>query len=142
MAQAKNGDHVKVHYTGRLADGTVFDSSIEGEALHFTLGEGQLIPGFERAVQGMSPGETKTFTIDAVDAYGPHNQSLVFTVERTALPPDIDPSVGQRFQVRQQDGSVATVIVASISEESVMFDANHPLAGQDLTFEIQIVDIH
>ena len=141
MAQAKNGDTVKVHYTGKLADGTVFDSSVQGDALQFTLGDKQLIPGFEKAVLGMNVGEEKTFIIPADEAYGAHNTDLVFTVDRGSLPPQMNPAIGQRFQVRQQDGSVTAVTVAAISDANVTFDANHPLAGKDLTFEIQIVEI-
>jgi FKBP-type peptidyl-prolyl cis-trans isomerase 2 len=141
MAQAKNGDTVKVHYTGKFADGTVFDSSEQGDALQFTLGEGQLIPGFEKAVLGMDVGETKTFTIPATEAYGAHNADLVFTVDRSSLPSHINPAVGQRFQIRQRDGSVTAVTVSAVSDAGVTFDANHPLAGKDLTFDIQIIEI-
>lgn len=142
MTQAKNGDQVKVHYTGTLTDGTIFDSSVQREPLQFTLGEGQLIPGFERAVLGMQVGEVKTFTIEAADAYGLHNATLIFTVAHGSLPSNMNPSIGQRFQVRQQDGSVMAVSVSAITEEGVTFDANHPLAGKDLTFEIHIVEIN
>jgi peptidylprolyl isomerase len=141
MAQAKHGDRVTVHYTGKLADGTVFDSSVQSDALQFTLGDRQLIPGFESAVLGMSVGEEKTFIIPADEAYGAHNTELVFTVDRSSLPPQMNPAVGQRFQVRQQDGSVTAVTVFAVSDANVTFDANHPLAGRDLTFEIQIVEI-
>lgn len=141
MAEVKNGDQVKVHYTGKLPDGTVFDSSMQREALQFTVGEGQLISGFEKAVMGMEIGQEKTFTISAADAYGLHNQELVFNVARDSLPANVDPSVGQRFQIRQKDGSVTAVTVAAIAETNVTFDANHPLAGKDLTFDIQLVEI-
>jgi peptidylprolyl isomerase len=141
MAQAKNGDTVKVHYTGKLADGTVFDSSVQGDALQFILGDGQLIPGFEKAVLGMSVGEEKTFIILAHEAYGVHNTDLVFMVDRSSLPSHMDPAVGQRFQIRQQDGSVTAVTVSAVSDANVTFDANHPLAGKDLIFDIQIVEI-
>ena len=141
MAQAKNGNTVKVHYTGKLADGTVFDTSTQGDALQFTLGEGKLIPGFEKAVLGMGVGEEKTFTIPAQEAYGAHNTDLIFTVDRSSLPANLDPAIGRRFQVRQQDGSVTAVTVAAVSDSNVTFDANHPLAGKDLTFEIQVVEV-
>jgi len=141
MAQAKHGDRVTVHYTGKLADGTVFDSSVQSDALQFTLGDRQLIPGFESAVLGMSVGEEKTFIIPADEAYGAHNTELVFTVDRSSLPPQMNPAVGQRFQVRQQDGSVTAVTVFAVTDANVTCDANHPLAGRDLTFEIQIVEI-
>ena len=141
MAQAKHGDRVTVHYTGKLADGTVFDSSVQDDALQFTLDDRQLIPGFESAVLGMSVGEEKTFIIPAEEAYGAHNTDLVFTVDRSSLPPQMNPAVGQRFQVRQQDGSVTAVTMFAITDANVTFDENHPLAGRDLTFEIQIVEI-
>ncbi len=141
MAQAKHGDTVKVHYTGKLADGTIFDSSVQGDALQFTLGSGQLIPGFEKAVFGMDVGEEKSFIIPADEAYGAHHADRVFTVARSSLPPQMNPALGQRFQVRQQDGSTLAVVVAAVSDADVTFDANHPLAGRDLTFEIQIVEI-
>lgn len=141
MAQAKNGDQIKVHYTGKLADGTIFDSSEQREALQFTLGQGQLIPGFEKAVFGMQVGEAKTFMIEAADAYGLHNATLVFTVGRDSLPANMNPSVGQRFRIRQQDGATSEVSVSAITDEGVTFDANHPLAGKDLTFEIHIIEI-
>ena len=141
MAQAKNGNKVKVHYTGKLADGGVFDSSKQGDALQFVLGEGQLIPGFEKAVVGMNVGEEKTFTIPAREAYGDHKTDLVFTVDRSSLPSHINPAIGQRFQIKQKDGSATAVMVSAVSDANVTFDANHPLAGKDLTFDIQIVEI-
>ena len=141
MAQAKNGDKVKVHYTGKLADGTVFDSSTQGDAMQFTLGQGQLIPGFEKAVLGMGVGEEKTFTIPAAEAYGVHKVELLFTVDRSSLPANLEPAIGRRFQIKQQDGSVTAVTVSAVSDANVTFDANHPLAGRDLTFEIQVVEV-
>ncbi len=141
MAQAQTNDTVKVHYTGRLNDGTVFDSSVEREPLQFTLGEGQVIPGFENAVIGMTAGESKTVTIAADQAYGPRRDDLILAVERDQFPPDITPEVGQQLQVRQTNGDVALVTVAEVGEAAVKLDANHPLAGQDLTFEIQLVEI-
>ncbi len=141
MAQAKHGDTIKVHYTGKLADGTIFDSSVQGDALQFTLGSGQLIPGFEKAVFGMSVGEEKIFIIPADEAYGAHDADRVFTVARSSLPSQMNPAIGQRFQVRQQDGSTIAVMVVAVSDADVTFDANHPLAGKDLTFEIQIIEI-
>jgi peptidylprolyl isomerase len=141
MAQAKQGDNVRVHYTGTFADGTIFDSSVQRETLQFTLGQGQLIPGFEQAVLGMQPGEAKTVMIAAGDAYGPHQEDLVLTVDRAAVPAQVNPQVGQRLQVRQQDGSTMVVTVTAVSDVDVTLDANHPLAGKDLTFEIQLVEI-
>jgi peptidylprolyl isomerase len=141
MAQAKPNDTVKVHYTGKLNDGTVFDSSIEREPLQFTLGEGQVIPGFENAVLGMTAGESKTITIAADQAYGPRRDDLILAVGRDQFPTDITPEVGQQLQVRQTNGDVALVTVAEVGEAAVKLDANHPLAGHDLTFDIQLVEI-
>jgi peptidylprolyl isomerase len=141
MTQAKQGDTVKVHYTGRLADGSTFDSSAETEPLKFTLGTGQVIPGFEGAVVGMEPGDTKTTTIPAGEAYGPYDDDMLLEVERTQFPAEMDPQVGQRLQVRQADGETFSVVVAGVEAESITLDANHPLAGQDLTFEIRLVEI-
>jgi peptidylprolyl isomerase len=141
MTQAKQGDTVKVHYTGKLADGSTFDSSAETEPLEFTLGTGQVIPGFEVAVVGMEPGDTKTTTIPADEAYGAYDDDMLLEVERAQFPSEMDPQVGQRLQVRQSDGETFSVIVAGVEVDSVTLDANHPLAGQDLTFEIQLVEI-
>jgi FKBP-type peptidyl-prolyl cis-trans isomerase 2 len=141
MSQAKPGDNVRVHYTGTFADGTIFDSSVQRETLQFILGQGQLIPGFEQAVLGMQPGESKTVNISAGDAYGLYQEDLVLTVDREVMPAQVNPEIGQRFQVRQQDGSTMVVTVIAVSEINVTLDANHPLAGKDLTFEIQLVEI-
>lgn len=141
MAQAKSGDTVTVHYTGTLTDGSVFDSSQDREPLQFTLGGGQVIPGFEHAVHGMQPGETKRTTISADRAYGVYRDDLIFTVERAQLPDGLNPSVGEQYQMRQPDGQVVIVTVNDIDAGEVTFDANHPLAGQDLTFEIELVGI-
>jgi peptidylprolyl isomerase len=141
MTQAKNGDTVKVHYTGKLDDGTIFDSSIDREPLEFTLGEGQVIPGFEQAVIGLDLNESKTVKIPAEKAYGPHREELVAVVDRSQLPTDLKPEVGQQLQGRQPDGQTVTVMVTDISESSVTLDGNIPLAGKDLTFDIQLVEI-
>lgn len=141
VTQAKQGDTVTVHYTGKLDDGAVFDSSEGREPLQFSIGSGNLIPGFEQAVVGMSPGETKTTTIPAEQAYGPHHQEMVLVVERQRIPDDIPVEVGQRLQIQQQGGQVIPVMVTDISNAQVTLDANHPLAGQDLTFDIQLVSI-
>lgn len=141
MTQAKNGDTVKVHYTGKLHDGTEFDSSTNGEPLEFTLGEGELIPGFEHAVIGMSPGESKTIQIASDQAYGPHQEEMVLVVERDQFPPHITPQIGQQLELRHPDGQAVSVTVTQISPTDVTLDANHPLAGQDLIFDIRLVDI-
>jgi peptidylprolyl isomerase len=141
MVEAKNGDTVTVHYTGRLKDGTVFDSSANRDPLEFTLGEGLLIPGFEQAVLGMSPGESKTAEVSADQAYGPHREEMVVEIDRQEFPPHFQPEVGQQLQIPQSEGQVARLIVTAVSEQKVTLDANHPLAGRDLTFDIQLVEI-
>ena len=139
-AQAKDGDTGQVHYTLKLEDGTVFETSIGGDPLEFTIGEGQLIPGFEQAVVGMSPGESKTVEIPADEAY-PYREELVLVVDRDQLPEDLQPEVGQQLQIRQPDGQTILVKVIDVSESSVTLDANLPLAGKDLTFDIELVEI-
>lgn len=141
MAQAKAGDTVKVHYTGKLDDGTVFDSSANRDPLEFTLGSGSIIPGFERAVLGMSLGESKTEIIPTDEAYGPHLDEMVVVVDRQQMPPEIEPQVGQQLQLQQQDGQVLPVVITDVSGASVTLDANHPLAGEELTFDIELVEI-
>jgi len=141
MAQAKNGDTVKVHYTGKLDDGSVFDTSIGRDPLEFTLGEGMVIPGFEEAVGGMEADKTKNVTIPADKAYGPHDKEMVMDVDRNQFPPDVAIEVGQELQMRRPDGQTLVVVVAEVSESSVTLDANHPMADKDLTFEIQLVEI-
>ncbi|HDH96842.1 MAG TPA: peptidylprolyl isomerase [Proteobacteria bacterium] len=141
MAQAKEGDTVRVHYTGKLEDGTVFDSSVEREPLEFTIGEGQIIPGFEQAVIGMQPGEKKTVDVPPEKAYGPHREELVLEVERAKFPEHIDPQVGQQLQIPQPYGQAVIVTVTDVSETSVTLDANHPLAGKNLTFDIELIEI-
>ena len=138
---AKVGDTVKVHYTGTLTDGSAFDSSIGREPLQFTLGEGQMIPGFEQAVIGMELGETKTVTIPADQAYGPYYEERVFVISRDQLPAGMEPEVGQKLQMQSTSGQITIVTVTVVSETNVTLDANHELAGKDLTFEIQLVEI-
>jgi peptidylprolyl isomerase len=141
MPQAKAGDTVKVHYTGKLTDGTVFDSSQGREPLQFTIGSGQVIPGFEEAVTGMSTGESKTTEIPAEKAYGPHHAEMVMEVPRQHVPADIEPEVGQKLQVGTPSGQPLLVTITSVTETSVVLDANPPLAGQDLIFDITLMEI-
>ena len=141
MIKAKDGDTVKVHYTGKLDDGSVFDSSVDREPLQFTIGESQVITGFEQAVIGMEIDESKTVKIPADEAYGPYNEELVQVIERGEFPPELKLEVGKKLQMRQADGQVIVVTITDISESSVTVDANHPLGGEDLTFEIQLVEI-
>ncbi len=141
MAQAQSGDVVKVHYTGKLDDGTVFDSSTAREPLEFKLGDDQLIPGFENAVVGMNAGESKTVKIVADEAYGPRRQEMVLVVDRAQFPDEIDPKVGEQMRMRDPNGREFRAKVKDASEETVTLDGNHPLAGEDLTFDIQLVEI-
>jgi len=139
--QAANGDTVQVEYTGTLSDGTVFDSSAGREPLEFTLGAGQLIPGFEEAVLGMKVGEKKTVTIPPDEAYGPHVEGMTVELPREDLPGDKVPEIGDRLVVSRADGSQAIVSIVSVSDNVVVVDTNHPLAGKDLTFEIELLKI-
>jgi len=141
MRQAKTGDTVKVHYTGRLSDGSIFDTSEEREPLEFTLGGGRLIAGFDEAVIGMRAAESKTVVLTTEKAYGPHNQEMVMVVDRSRMPSDVKPEIGQNFQIPGPNGNVLLVTVVAVSDSTVTFDANHPLAGKDLTFDIQLVEI-
>jgi peptidylprolyl isomerase len=141
MGQAKLGDTVTVHYTGKLTDGTVFDSSNDDNPLEFKLGEGQLIPGFEEAVMGMNAGDSKTTHIPVAQAYGEYRPEMVIEVERNQIPPELEPEVGQQLQIQQPTGQVVPVVITEISDSSVRLDANHPLAGEDLIFDIQLVAI-
>ena len=141
MTQAKTGDIVKVHYTGKLGDGTIFDTSADREPLQFKIGDGQLIADFEQAVVGMTPGESKTIQIPSENAYGPHHEEMVLEVDRGEFPDGLEPRIDQRLQVQQQDGRSFAVTVTDVSETKVTLDANHPLAGKDLTFDIQLTEI-
>ncbi len=141
MSQAQNGSTVQVHYTGKLTDGTVFDSSRERSPLKFTLGKGQLINGFEKAVVGMNAGEKKTVTIPSDEAYGPRQEKAVVEMERKNLPPNFDPQVGQRLELTQGDDTTLLVTVTATSDNTITLDANHPLAGRDLTFDIELVSV-
>lgn len=141
MAQAKQGDKVRIHYTGKLADKEVFDSSVNREPLEFRLGEGKIIPGFEEAVIGMTPGDSKTVNILPEKAYGPHRKELVVDVERSRLPDTLKLEVGGHVQIRQPSGGNIQAKVTSMSDSKVTLDANHPLAGEVLTFDIKLVEI-
>jgi peptidylprolyl isomerase len=137
---ASKGDKVKVHYTGSLDDGTVFDSSKERDPLQFRLGENQLITGFENAVFGMAIGEEKKVRIPAKDAYGDRVGDLVKSVDKKYLPKHIEPEVGMQLQVGENE-EMTIVTIAEVSEKSVLLDANHPLAGKILNFQIELIDI-
>ena len=139
MKNAENGDTVKVHYTGRLADGQTFDSSVGRDPLEFQLGAQNVIPGFEKATLGLSVGESRTVTIPCKEAYGETRPELVQTVPRSDIPPEIELKEGMQLQTGGPQPQVLTVV--ELSEDSVKLDANHPLAGKDLTFDIQLVEI-
>jgi peptidylprolyl isomerase len=149
MSQAKTGDKVTVHYTGRLEGGEVFDSSecreddcgCESGPMEFVIGEGQVIPGFEQAIIGMSPGDEKTVTIPASEAYGERMDEMVAVVDRSEIPPDLELAVGLSLEVTQENGNAFPVLITEVNETSVTLDANHPLAGKDLTFELRLVQI-
>lgn len=139
---AKKGDTVKVHYQGRLKDGTLFDdSTARNEPLVFTLGNSRLIPGFENAVIGMLPGQKKKVELTPQEGYGPHQPELVITVNRNEFPPDLTPVIGQQLQVTQDEEHSSVVTVAAISGDTITLDANHPLAGKDLVFDIQLIEV-
>jgi peptidylprolyl isomerase len=139
---AQNGDTVQVNYTGKLADGTVFDSSVGHDPLEFTLGSDQVIPGFEQAVLGMKVGEKKTIRIPADEAYGQHLDELVIQVPRERLSSDQEPSVGQVLQITGQDGKTYYFTITAISDNGTLtLDGNPPLAGKDLIFDIELVKI-
>ena len=139
--QAKRGDTVSVHYKGTLDDGSVFDSSEGGDPISFTLGGGEVIPGFETAIEGMNIGDEKTERIDSENAYGPHSDELVFKVGREQLPDGSEVEVGDVLKIGFPDGSTAAVQVRQMDDVSLTLDANHPLAGKDLTFELRLVAI-
>lgn len=141
MTTAKTGDTVRINYTGRLTDGTQFDSSDGREPLQFTLGEGQIIPGLEAHIEGMEQGAKSTVTIPPEAAYGPRREEAIQTVNRTNLPPGLDLKVGAQLQARTADGNVMPITVVDLDEETVKVDANHPLAGQDLVFDVELVEI-
>ena len=138
---AGEGNTVHVQYTGKLKDGSIFDTSVGKDPLEFTLGAGQMIPGFEKAVLGMKVGETRTVTILSADAYGPHNDELISEVSRSDMPEGMTPRVGQKLQAMAGDGRISTVTITAVTETTVTIDANHPLAGKDLIFEIKLLSI-
>lgn len=141
MSKAKDGDTVKVHYTGKLENGEVFDTSQEREPLEFQLGEGQLIPGFEKAVIGMNPGDSTKVDIPSEEAYGEVREDLVINVPKDQLPDEVEPKIGMQLQVNQQNGQPIPVRITEIKDEELVLDANHPLAGKNLTFEIELLEV-
>lgn len=141
MTQAKHGDTVRIHYTGRLTDGTQFDSSAGREPLEFQLGAGQIIKGLEDQVQGMTTGETATVSIPAQDAYGDHRPEGVQSVPRDRIPEGVDVSPGARLQATGSQGQAMTLTVIGATDEEITVDANHPLAGKDLVFDVELVEV-
>lgn len=140
MSEIKSGDVVRIHYTGRLADGTQIDSSRRGDPIEFTVGAGQIMAGIDRHVEGMTVGATSTVTIPAAEAFGPHHKERVQEVPRNAFPPDVNLELGARLQADTQDGQTLDLTVIGLDDEKVTLDANHPLAGEDLVFDIELLE--
>ena len=141
MTEAKMGDVVRINYTGSLTNGTQFDSSVGKEPLEFTIGLGQVIKGLEAHVAGMEPGNKSTVTIPCAEAYGPHRAEAIQTLDRAKVPTGIDLRPGTQLQARTSDGGMLPITVVEVDDNSVKVDANHPLAGQDLVFDVELVEI-
>jgi peptidylprolyl isomerase len=139
--QAKKGDKVRVHYHGRLTDGTTFDSSEGRQPLEFEVGSGMVIKGFDEGVTGMTVGDKKTISIPPHEAYGPRQEEMVIEFPRSNFPPDIEPEVGMALQMHGEDGQELPVVITDVTPDTVTLDANHPLAGQELVFDIELVDL-
>lgn len=141
MSEAKNGDTVRIHYTGTLTDGSQFDTSAGREPLEFTIGSGQIIPGLEKEIEGMKVGDKSTVTVPAAEAYGPHQPEGVQEVPRSNIPTNINLAVGTQLQGMTPDGRQMNLTVTGLTDETVTLDANHPLAGKDLVFDVELVEI-
>lgn len=141
MSAAKKGDKVKIHYTGKLMDGRVFDTSKERQPLEFTLGNEDVIGGFEKGVKGMEVGESKRIEIPPEDAYGERRAELVINIKKNEFPDDITPSVGLHLEIKSMDGEVTSVVITEVGDDVVTLDANHPLAGETLLFDVELVGI-
>lgn len=141
MAKAKNGAKVKVHFTGSLEDGSIFGSTADEEPFEFTIGEKNMLPGFESAVIGMQEGDTKTITLPPEEAYGSHKKELVHVMDRTSFPEEINLGIGKTLRIRTQDGKYAVVTIKDFTEDNIVIDGNDPLAGETLTFNIELIDI-
>ena len=142
MAEIKDGDTVRIHYTGTLLDGTVFDSSDGRDPLEFVVGSGQIIPGLDSAMPGLAVGDKKRVEIACVDAYGPINPAMRQDIPREGIPDDIPLEPGTQLQMQTPDGQALPVTVVEANEATVTLDANHPLAGQDLIFDIEVVSVN
>jgi peptidylprolyl isomerase len=141
MTMLKNGDTIKVHYTGTLEDGRVFDTSKGRDPLEFTTGEGRIISGFENAIMGMTVGETRDFEVAPDEAYGFRHEQMVLEVPMGDFPEHIEPQLGMRLQLQQQEGNPVEVVITDISEKAITLDGNHPLAGQTLHFQVELLEI-
>ena len=141
MTKAKTGDRVKVHFEGYLVDGTVFGSTMDDEPFEFTIGEKNMLPGFENAVIGMQKGDTKTITLPPEEAYGPHKKELVSVMEKSGFPKEIHLEAGKRLRVRTKDGKYTVVTIKDFTEDRIVLDENDPLAGKTLTFRIELVEV-
>ena len=141
MQTAKKGDKVKVHYHGKLTDGTTFDSSEGRSPLEFEIGSGQVIPGFDDGVTGLKVGEKRTVNIPAEQAYGHSSEEQIVEFPKSQFPPEMTPEVGMPLQMSNEDGQTFQVVIKEVKEDSVILDANHPLAGKDLVFDIELVEI-
>lgn len=141
MTEAKTGDIVRINYTGRLTNGQQFDTSIGKTPLEIRLGEGQVVKGLESTIEGMSPGDKVSVTVPCDQAYGPHRQEAVQVFERSMVPSGIDVQVGTQLKARTSDGNSVPITVVALDEKNVTVDANHPLAGQDLEFDLELVEI-
>lgn len=141
MTQAKEGDAVKVHYTGKFSDGEVFASSVQQAPLEFVIGSGEVLPGFEEAIIGMSTGGKKSFSVSPEKGFGPRREELLLVVGKKDLPEDLEAEVGQQLYYRREDGSQIELTVASVDQDSLTLDANHPLAGRELHFEVELLEI-
>jgi peptidylprolyl isomerase len=141
MQQVKNGDIVKVHYHGKLTDGSTFDSSTGREPLQFEVGSGMVISGFDSGVSGMSVGEKRTITIPVEEAYGPKDPDRIIDFPKAEFPEEMTPEVGMRLNLTDHEGQVIPVEIVEVGEDTVKLDGNHPLAGQALIFDIELVEI-
>jgi len=141
MAKAKTGDTVKVHYTGKLSNGDTFDTTKERNPMQLKIGQKDFIEAFEQALIGMTPGETKTINIPSDKAFGKYQEELVREIDRGSLPEDMQPEVGQRVTATRADGKSVAVTITDVSEDNIKIDANHPLAGEDLTLDVELLDI-
>jgi len=141
MVKVEHGNTVKIHYTGKLDDGTVFDSSLDRDPLEFTIGAGKVIIGFEEGVIGMSHGESKTILVSPDKAYGPHRDELFTVIERSKLPASPEPEVGGRLNIHQEDGNMVPAVITAVSQSEIRLDINNPLAGKNLNFDVKLVEI-